>query len=455
MAKQKQGCGVHRLLLSLEVLAILLMLVVPMAPQLSAQSAPTSATAESASEQAQSAAAPVTSYTLPPDLYAKAHHLGKIEFWGEFVSFIYSVIILLIVLRSRLAPKFRDWAERAGKNRFVQSLIFTPLLFITLDVLGIPLDAAEHSIARKFGLSIQSWPSWLADRSKSALLEIVLAIFLVWLLYVALRRSPRRWWFYFWIATIPITIFLVFVQPVFVDPMFHKFEPLAQKDPPLAAALEHMVQRTGKSIPESRMYWMAASDKTKELNAYVTGIGSSKRIVVWDTTIAALDTPQTVFVVGHEMGHYVLDHIPKGIAAGEAFLLLVFYLGYLALQWLLRSSGKRWGIRDASDWASLPVLLLVLTIFSFASDPIVNAFSRHIEHQADQYGLEVTHGLTPDSSQVAAQSFEILGRIDLEDPSPNPVDVLMFYSHPPIAERIHFAITYDPWADHGHGEFVK
>jgi len=245
------------------------------------------------------------------------------------------------------------------------------------------------------------------------------------------------------------------VQPVVVDPLFHDFEPLAQKDAPLAAALEQMVQRTGETIPETRMYWMAASAKTNELNAYVTGVGASKRIVVWDTTIAHLDTPQTVFVVGHEMGHYVLNHIPKGIAAGEAFLLVVFYLGYLALNWLLARWGPRWEIHDASDWASLPALLLLLTIFSFAANPIANAFSRSIEHQADQYGLEVTHGLTPNAAQVAAQSFEILGKIDLSDPAPNPVDVFMFYTHPTIAQRIHFALTYDPWAAGGRGEFVK
>lgn len=410
---------------------------------------------QSGSATQQTQQQPITSYTLPPDLYGKAHHLGQIEFWGGIVSFLYSVLILLIVLQTRLAPKFRDWAERATKFRFVQSAIFAPLLILTVDILGIPIDAAEHWVSLKFGLSVQSWPSWFADWAKSALLVIVLAIFLVWLLYAALRRSPRRWWFYFWAATIPITIFLVFVQPVVVDPLFHNFEPLAQKDAPLAAALEQMVQRTGETIPETRMYWMAASAKTNELNAYVTGIGASKRIVVWDTTIAHLDTPQTVFVVGHEMGHYVLNHIPKGIAAGEAFLLVVFYLGYLALNWLLGRWGPRWEIRDASDWASLPALLLLLTIFSFAANPIANAFSRSIEHQADQYGLEVTHGLTPNAAQVAAQSFEILGKIDLSDPAPNPVHVFMFYTHPTIAQRIHFALTYDPWAAGGRGEFVK
>lgn len=410
--------------------------------------------AHSSSSLSVAAEADVTSYTLPPDLYRKAHHLGQIAFWGQIASFIYSVAILLIILKARVAPKFRDWAERAGGNRSLQAIIFTSLLVVTVDVAGIPLDAADQWISRRFGLSIQAWPSWLWDWTKSALLAIALSIFLAWLLYAAIRKRPRDWWLHFWAATIPITLLLVLAQPVFVDPLFHKFEPLAQKDAPLATALEGMVQRTGENIPVSRMFWMGASEKTTELNAYVTGIGGSKRIVVWDTTIAKLDTPETVFVVGHEMGHYVLNHVSKGIAAGEAFLFLLLYLGYRAFAWILARHGARWGIREPGDWASLPALLLLLTIFTFAASPVENAFSRHIEHQADQYGLEATHGLTPNSPQVAARSFEELGVIDLEDPAPNPVDVFMFYTHPKIADRIHFALAYDPWAEGGHGEFV-
>ena len=122
--------------------------------------------------------------------------------------------------------------------------------------------------------------------------------------------------------------------------------------------------------------------------------------------------------------------------------------------WVLGRWGQKWGIRGIDDWASLPVLLLLLSIFSFVATPITSAVSRYFEHQADQYGLEVAHGLIPDSGQVAAQAFQVLGKVDLSDPAPNPVDVFLSYSHPPIAERIHFALTYDPWANGGHGEFV-
>jgi Zn-dependent protease with chaperone function len=417
-----------------------------------------SATTANARQSAQVAdgavEAPVTGYSLPPDLWQKAHHLGEIEFWGEIGAFVYSVAILLAILKVRVAPRLRDYAERVAKNRLLQAAIFTPPLMALIDLLSMPVDAGEHWVARRFNLSVQGWASWISDWAKSAGLEIVLAIFVVWILFACIRKSPRRWWLWFWAAAVPLSVMLVFLQPVVVDPMFHTFEPLAKKDAPLAAALEGMVQRTGEDIPVGRMYWMGASEKSNELNAYVTGIGASKRIVVWDTTIARLDTPQTVFVVGHEMGHYVLNHIPKGIVAGAAMLFALFYAGYRALGWLLGRRGARWEIRDPGDWAALPALLLILTVFSFASSPLQNAFSRHIEHQADQYGLEVTHGLTPNASQVAAQSFEALGKIDLEDPAPNPVDVFMFYSHPKIGDRIRFALEDQPWAHGGRGEFV-
>lgn len=200
---------------------------------------------------------------------------------------------------------------------------------------------------------------------------------------------------------------------------------------------------------------MQASNKTTGLNAYVAGIGASKRIVVWDTTIAKMTTPQIVYVAGHEMGHYVLLHLPKGLSLFAGLMLVLFYLGFRSVGWVLARWGAGWRIRSLEDWASLPVLLLLLEIFLFAATPILSAGSRYFEHQADQYGLEVTHGLTPDSGQVAAQSFQILGEVDLADPAPNPVDVFLFYDHPSIPDRIRFCLTYDPWAKGVQGEFVK
>jgi Zn-dependent protease with chaperone function len=363
--------------------------------------------------------------------------------------------VLWLILRWKLAAKFRNWSERFSRRSFLQSAVFSPLLLLTLAILTLPLDIYGESVEKQYGISVQSWGSWGWDWTKGQLISFVLGTILIWLLYAVIRRSPRRWWFYFWLLSLPIAAFLVFLQPLVIDPMFHKFEPLQQKDPALVASLEQMVQRAGQNIPPERMFWMGAGEKTASLNAYVTGIGASKRIVVWDNTIADMTTTEIVYVAGHEMGHYVLKHIAKGMIFFAVLLLIAFYLGYRTVGWVLSRFEARYEIRGLNDWASLPVLLLLLSIFSFVVTPIASAFSRHLEHQADQYGLEVTHGLTPDSSQVAARAFQVLGEVGLSDPDPNPVDVFLFYDHPPVSERVRFCVTYNPWAGGSQGEFVK
>ena len=419
------------------------------------QPVPSSAAGTTTSTTQQQSGAEITAYTLPPDLYTKAHRLNRIRFRLALLGFIYGIAVLWLILRWKLAPKYRNWSERFSSKGFLQSALFCPLLLLTIAILTLPLDIYGEWVEKKYGISIQGWASWSWDWIKAELISLVIGTILIWLLYVVIRRNARRWWFYFWLITLPIGVFLFFLQPLVIDPMFHKFEPLQQKDPALTASLEQMVSRAGQNIPPERMFWMGAGEKTTDLNAYVTGIGASKRIVVWDTTIAKMNTPQIVFVAGHEMGHYVLQHIPKGLAFFAVLLLIAFYVGYRTIGWLLARWSSRWEIRGLQDWASLPVLLLLLSVFLFVINPIGLAFSRYLEHQADQYGLEVTHGLTPDSGQIAAQAFQVLGEVGLSDPDPNPINVFLFYSHPPISDRVRFCLTYDPWSSGGQGEFVK
>jgi STE24 endopeptidase len=418
--------------------------------------AQTLAAPQNATEQvdAQHDAHFVTAYTLPSDLYRKAHDLGRIYFWFGLIAFPYGLILFWVILHWKLPAKYRDLAEKMSPRRFVQALIFSPLLILTVAALVSPEDIAEQQLSRSYGLSIQGWGSWAWDWVKGQCVNVMAGTIMISLLYIVIRRSPRRWWLWFWTLSLPVGLFLFFLQPLVVDPMFHKFEPLAQKDPALVTSLQEMSSRAGENIPPEQMFWMNAGEKTTELNAYVTGIGASKRIVVWDTTIAKLTTPQIVFIAGHEMGHYVLNHIPKQLAFEALFLFLLLYIGFRCIGWTLSRWGEKWHIRGVDDWASLPFLLMPLFVLSFLANPIVSAVSRHYEHQADQYGLEVTHELTPDSAQQAAQAFQILGEVDLADPAPNPVNVLLFYSHPPIGDRVRFALAYDPWSNGGAGEFV-
>ena len=377
----------------------------------------------------------ITAYTLPPDLYAKTRDLEKIQVAFVIVTPIYSLILLWLFLRWKLGPKYRDWAEGTSSKLFLQTLIFEALFVVSMDIFGLPVGIIENWVLRKYGLSVQGWGSWTWDWTKGELVNVIIGFILILILYAVLRKSPRHWWFYFWLASLPLGAMLIFLQPLVVDPLFHKFEPLATKDPALTVALEQMVQRAGKNIPPERMYWMNASEKVNELNAYVTGIGGSKRIVVWDTTISKMTTPEIVAVAGHEMGHFVLNHIAKGASIYAIVLLILFYLAYRCIGWFLAWKGAVWGIRGVDDLASLPVLLLLLSIFSLFLTPAANAVSRYFEHQADQYALEVTHGLTPDSGQIAAQAFQVLGEVDLEYPDPGPLEVLMTYDHPATDSR--------------------
>ncbi|MGH9775625.1 MAG: M48 family metallopeptidase [Candidatus Acidiferrales bacterium] len=394
-------------------------------------------------------------YTLSPERYQQAVEFSRARYRLYFINVICGVLVLLLVLRWRLAPKFRDWAERLSSRRFIQAAIYTPLLVVTLAIAGLATATYGHHLSRHYGISVQGWDSWMWDWAKGQFLTIVISVFLVWILYGVIRRSPRRWWFYFWLACLPLLVFLIFLAPVVIDPLFNKFEPLQQKDPQLVSALEQVVRRTGLDIPPERMFWMQASEKTKALDAYVTGIGASKRVVVFDNTIQRMSTSETLFVFGHESGHYVLGHVWKGILFFAALAFVLLYAGFALQRRLLARWGMSCGIRSLEDWASLPVLLLIISVFAFFTDPVANSFSRHLEHQADIYGLEVTHSITPDSGEVAARAFQVLGEVDLADPAPSPFIEFWLYDHPPLGKRLDFARTYNPWEAGKEPEFVK
>jgi STE24 endopeptidase len=394
-------------------------------------------------------------YTLPPDKEAQAIAYAHSRHQLYFLDFLFTMVALVLLIQLAVAPRLRDWAERISRNRFLQAAIFAGPFFTLLGLLSLPSAAASHWLERHYGQSVQGWGSWFWDAVKGGVVALVLAIFLVWLFYGLVRRSPRRWWVYAWLGSLPLLLFLIFIEPLVLEPLFFRFTPLATTDPQLAAEIERVVRHGGQEIPETRMYLMNASSKLNALNAYVTGIGSSERVVVWDTTIARMSRPEILFVFGHEMGHYVLHHIRNGILFTAGVLLIFLFAGFHALHGALGRFGAAWKIRGADDWASLPVLIFAILIFNFIFTPIDNAYSRHLEHQADQYGLEVIHGIVPNAPQVAAQSFQILGEIDLAEPSPSTAVKIWFYDHPPLDERILFAQTYDPWDQGESPEFVK
>jgi STE24 endopeptidase len=422
----------------------------------SAQASATAATKSSASSSAPpQTRSKITGYTLPPDLYRKARNRGRIGFASRIVGCFYSLLVFWFILRRKLSAKYRDWAEKFSHLRFLQALVFTPLLVLTVGVLQLPIDIFHEAVSKLYKISVQSWPSWTADWAKEQLLAVIIGSLLAWILYAVIRKTPRRWWLYFWLISLPILLFFIFISPYVIDPLFNRYEPLSTKAPQLVPELQRVTRRAGQEVAPERMFWMKASDKTIATNASVNGFGASKRIIIWDTTLAQETTDEVLTDFGHEMGHYVLGHVWKGFLFFTAMIFVLFYFGHRSIGWLLARFGAAWGIRALDDWASLPALLLLLTLFGFASGAIGNTFSRYQEHQADIFSLEVTHGIVPDPGQAFARSFQIYGETVLVDPDPNPIDVFLFFDHPTVADRIHLGVAYDPWSKGESPQFVK
>jgi STE24 endopeptidase len=418
------------------------------------QAASASAPHSAQTAQAAAASTPVTRYTLPPDKLRQAVALARTGRRLYFLEFFSGLLALLVILRVGWAAKLRDWATRATSRSYLQALLFCPPLVFTLDLVRFPFHIWGHAVLRGYGLSVQGWGSWFLDWLKAEAITLLLATLAGWVLYLLIRRSPRRWWTGAWAAAVLLLIAGVYVEPLVIEPLFYDFHPLSETHPQLVHDVEQTIARVGVSIPEDRILEMRASSKVNELNAYVSGIGSTKRIVFWDTLFTSMNEPQTLSVFGHELGHYVFGHAWKGILLSAIGLGISLPILAWFFAGVLRKWESLWYVRAPQDWTSLAVLLLLISVFQFVATPVDNAVSRYIEHQADVFGLEVIHGVVPDSPQVAAQAFQILGEANLEEPDPSPYVVFWFYTHPPIADRIGFALAYYPWSQGASPEFI-
>ncbi len=413
--------------------------------------APSPQAAPPASPQSQAhpaSAPPPTTYTLTPERRAQAIAYSRSVYILYFLGSLVSIGIYLLLWRARIAETFRSWARKISCRHIVQCLIFVPLFVAAATLLNLPLDFySGYVLEHRFGLSTQGLASWLGDWGKSLAITAVAGVIVAWIFYAVVRRSPRRWWFYFWLISIPLVLTFILVEPYVIEPLFYKFTPLEKTQPALVERIEAMLKHAGIAIPPARIFEMDASSRTKAVDAYVSGLGSSKRVVVWDTTLRKMGPDELLLVLGHETGHYALYHIPKEFALDEAVALIFFFLGFFAVNWLVERAGPLAGVEGMGDLASLPLVLIVLTALVFLSDPAVNGISRHFEHQADQFGLEVAYGIVPDPNAAEVRAFQILGDEDLADPEPSPFIKFWLYTHPPLDDRIRFAATYKPWAE--------
>lgn len=372
-----------------------------------------------------------------PEPSEKAWQYHRSGNWLWVFNNLWGWAIPLLFLFTGFSARLRNVARRIGKRWFFVIGAYFALFSVITWLIDLPLSyyvgyVREHA----YGLSNQTFGKWFGDSFKGLLVGIVMGVLVMWVPYLLLRKSPRRWWLYSGLLAIPFLFLLILVQPVWLDPLFNDFGPM--KDKALEQKILALAERAG--IDGGRVFEVNKSADTKMLNAYVTGFGNTKRIVLWDTTIAKLSEPELLFVMGHEMGHYVLGHVWKLIFFFSAIILLTLYLIHRTAAWLLAGYGQRFGFTELSDIASLPLVILLFTWYLFIVSPLVFTFTRSIEHQSDQFGLEITQ-----NNHAAATAFVKLQEENLGVPRPHWLFKLWRQSHPTLGERIDFCNSYRPW----------
>ena len=453
----------RRPLIAVGLGVVLLMAAPRLATKTYAQApAPQTTAAQTSTGQSSAAKAGETgsqqAYQLSPEKLAKAIAISRIRHIMDIVSGLWGLALLWLLLATGASVRIEGWAKGLSQRRWIQGAIFFAAFTLITWLAGLPLEWFSQSKEKSYAVSVQSWGSWFGDQAKALGLALLISVPILLLFNWIVRRWPRRYWFGLWVATVPILILLIFVSPL-LEPIFNKFEPLETHHAALVAKLETVVARTGIDIPPNRMFLMKASEKYNGVNAYVTGVGATKRYVMWDTATDRLPDDEVLFIFGHESGHYVLKHIPKMIAGMCAGFFFVYWGCAAFSAWLARRFGARWqlegmdaGIPLASR-TGLVVLLFSISVASFFLEPVSNSFSRYFEHQADIYGQEAIHGIVADPQKTAVSGFNHLGEAWLEDPTPSPFIEFWEFNHPSVQTRANFAQHYDPWAGGGHGEF--
>lgn len=353
-----------------------------------------------------------------------------------FVGTAWTFVALGVLLVTGLSRRMRDRAARMTKNPWLVAFLYIAFFTVVMAILDFPLTYyADYVVSHQFGLSDQTFGSWMADQLKSLAVGLVLGSLLGASALLGIRKV-KQWWLAIWLVSIPITILLIVVQPVVLDPFFNKFKPL--EDQVLKQKLLTLASKAG--IEGSRVYQVDKSKQTKTMNAYVNGIGPTNRIVMWDTLLAKLSHDEVLVVMGHEMGHYVMNDMWKTLLFSLGLSFFMLFIVQKIHDKTLPKYGPRWGFTERGDPASLPWLLIIVSAGSFLATPIIAGYSRHIEHRADMFSLEVTH-----LNEALASSFVKLAEDSKRDPNPHPLIKYWRYTHPPISERIPFALSYKPW----------
>jgi STE24 endopeptidase len=369
---------------------------------------------------------------IPAEARARSDAYFEGGYWLILWEFLYTVAVALLLLNLRWSAKMRDFAERVTCFKPVHTVVYWAEYLVLTSVLLFPLTVYEgYFREHTYGLSTQSFGPWLNDQFKAHLVGLVLGAIIVTLLFGVVRRLPRTWWIWGAIVTVLFFVFVILIGPVYVLPIFNKVSKL--DDPKITRPILSLARANG--IAAKDIYQVDASRQTTRMSANVSGFGHTMRITLNDNLLRRGSPEEIEAIMGHEMGHYVLNHIYKGIMFAAIVIVCGFALLRWALNWSLGRWGKKWQIRGVADTAVVPLVVLLASIFFFALTPVVNTYIRTVEYEADMYGLNASR--QPDG---AAQAAIHLG--EYRKMSPGRLEEWLFYDHPSGRNRIYAAMRW-------------
>jgi STE24 endopeptidase len=355
----------------------------------------------------------------------EAREYNSTKRWLEIGDMAISIGFLVLLLATGWSSTLRDAAIRLSREHYALQLFYYVLfLSIFSKILGFGLDFYSFRLEHRFNLSNQRLTGWLKDQAKGWLLGLLLATVLCEIIYALIRTSPEHWWIFAWLIFIGMFIFFAQIAPVVLFPLFYKFVPLQNDE--LRARLVRLGERAGTRV--RGVYEWKLSEKSKKANAALTGLGNTRRIILADTLLQNYSTDEIEAVLAHELGHHVHGHILKSIFVEAAVTLAGFWAANEALRY---ATDQQKMFEHLTDFANLPLLVLVSTILSLVLMPALNAYSRFTERQADVYCWNSVSNIAPYVS-----AMEKLNKQNLSESHPSRLVELLFHSHPPISKRI-------------------
>jgi len=368
--------------------------------------------------------------TIPVDS-PQTRRYNRIRRWLGIAGFILGAVVLVVLLATGWSGTLRDIALGDAAQNYVLAVFLYVLMLMTITkLLGLGLDYYGFRLEHRFQLSNQRLRAWLWDEAKGFLVGLVLAAIVAELLYFIMRQAPQHWWLIAWAVFLGLFVLMAQLAPLILFPIFYKFEPLQNEE--LKARLVRLSKRAGTKV--RGVYQWKLSEKSKKANAALTGLGNTRRIILADTLLDNYSPDEIEAVLAHELGHHAHRHIMKSIAVQAGTTLL----GFWAANWVLHYAVDRLHMFETlSDFANLPLLVLVTTLLSFLLLPALNAYSRFNERQADRYAFQSIARVGPFIS-----SMNKLAEQNLAERAPSRWVEWFFHSHPAISKRVQAAETW-------------